>query len=54
MELKHPNAEEGLTIQFKLLQDCVEFDFSKTTAHGWRVLPQVKPARVRKFLFNKH
>ena len=54
MELKHPNTEEGQTLNdLKLLQDCIEFDFSQRAPQGWRVLPQIKPAKVRKFLFSK-
>ena len=54
MELKHPNAEEGQTLNdLKLLQDYIEFDFSQKTPQGWRVWPQIKPAKVRKFLFSK-
>ena len=50
MELKHPSAEEGQTLyDLKLSQDYVEFDFKKETPRGWRVLPHLKPAKVRKF-----
>ena len=51
MELKHPNAEEGQTLNdLKLLQDCIEFDFSQRAPQGWRVYPQIEPVMVRKFL----
>ena len=54
MELKHPNAEEGQTLNdLKLLQDSIEFDFSQRAPQGWRVLPQIEPGMVRKFLFSK-
>ena len=54
MELKHPNAEEGQTLNdLKLLQDCIEFDFSQRAPQGWRVCPQIEPVMVRKSLFSK-
>ena len=54
MESKHPNAEEGQALNdLKLLQGFIEFDFSQRTPQGWRVWPQMNPAKVRKFLFSK-
>ena len=51
MESKHPSAEEGQTLNdLKLSQDCVEFDFKKETPQGWKVLPQLNPVKVRKFI----
>ena len=35
MELKHPNAEKGQTLNdLKPSQDCIEFDCSQRTPQG--------------------